>query len=229
MCIRDSNTVDSEAFEDTLFQENTVIRGLIGGNEGGRETFSQIDDFTAQAVIAHFDNPDVFTDIIVRNDQDINLFSGPLATVDNSLNETTQRIRSVFDLPRGAAPLLPTINPINSIEVRPTFDLPFDSPPPIDQTSSIFSRQIAPFEEGELRWVQVEIPVDELELVGDEISLRKPSKLYPAAEDASEQDFENVGENETDRIIGQIERSPIAEPGYWYRIFKAYDLSLIHI
>ena len=218
-----SNTVDSEAFEDTLFQQNTVVRGLIGGNEGGRETFSQIDDFTAQAVITHFDNPNVFTDIIVRNDQDINLFSGSLETVDNSLNETTQRIRSVFDLPRGAAPILPAINPINSIEVRPTFDLPFDSPPPIDQTSSIFSRQIAPFEEGELRWVQVEIPVDELELVGDEISLRQPSKLYPAAEDASEQDFENVGENETDRIIGQIERSPIAEPGYWYRIFKAYD------
>ena len=218
-----SNTVESEAFEDAIFQQNTVVRGLIGGNEGGRETFSQIDDFTAQAVITHFDNPNVFTDIIVRNDQDINLFTGSLATVDNSLNEVTQRILSVFDLPRGAAPLLPTINPINSIEVRPTFDLPFDSPPPIDLTSSIFSRQIAPFEEGELRWVQVEIPVDELELVGDEISLRKPSKLYPAAEDASEQDFENVGENETDRIIGQIERSPIAEPGYWYRIFKAYD------
>ena len=218
-----SNTVDSEAFEDTLFQQNTVVRGLIGGNEGGRETFSQIDDFTAQAVITHFDNPNVFTDIIVRNDQDINLFSGSLATVDNSLNEVTQRILSVFDLPRGAAPVLPVINPINSIEIRPTFDLPFDSPPPIDQTSSIFSRQIAPFEEGELRWVQVEIPVDELELVGDEVSLREPSKLYPAAEDAAEQDFENVGENETDRIIGQIERSPIAEPGYWYRIFKAYD------
>jgi len=218
-----SNTVDSEAFEDTLFQENTVIRGLIGGNEGGRETFSQIDDFTAQAVISHFDNPNVFTDIIVRNDQDINLFSGSLATVDNSLNEVTQQILSVFDLPRGAAPLLPAINPVNSIEVRPSFDLPFDSPPPIDQTSGIFSREIAPFEEGELRWVQVEIPVDELELVGDEISLRQPSKLYPAAEDAAEQDFENVGENETDRIIGEIERSPIAESGYWYRIFKAYD------
>lgn len=218
-----SNTVDSEAFEDAIFQQNTVVRGIIGGNEGGRETFTQIDDFTAQAVIDHFDDPNVFTDIIVRNDQDINLFSGSLETVDNSLNEVMQQIRSVFDLPRGAAPLLPVINPINSIEVRPTFDLPFDSTPPIDQTNSIFSRQIAPFEEGELRWVQVEIPVDELELVGDEISLRQPSKLYPAAEDASEQDFEDVGENETDRIIGQIERSPIAEPGYWYRIFKAYD------
>ena len=218
-----SNTVDSEAFEDAIFQENTVVRGIIGGNEGGRETFTQIDDFTAQAVIAHFDDPNVFTDIIVRNDQDINLFSGSLATVDNSLNEVTERILSVFDLPRGAAPLLPSINPINSIEVRPTFDLPFDSPPPLDQTTSIFSRDVAPFEEGELRWVHVEIPVDELEMVGDEVSLKQPSKLYPAAEDAAEQGFENVGENETDRIIGQIERSPDAEPGYWYRIFKAYD------
>ena len=218
-----SNTVDSEAFEDDIFQQNTVIRALIGGNEGGRETISQVDDFSAQAVIAHFDNPNVFTDIIIRNDQDINLFSGPLATVDNSLNETTQQILSVFDLPRGAAPDLPIINPINSIEVRPTFDLPFDSPPPIDQSDSIFDREVAPFENGELRWVQAEIPVDEIEVMGDEVVLKQPSKLYPAVDDFNEQVFENVGENETDRIIDQIERSPAAEPGYWYRVFKAYD------
>ena len=218
-----SNTVDSEAFEDDIFQQNTVIRALIGGNEGGRETISQVDDFSAQAVIAHFDNPNVFTDIIIRNDQDINLFSGPLATVDNSLNETTQQILSIFDLPRGAAPDLPIINPINSIEVRPTFDLPFDSPPPIDQSDSIFDREVAPFENGELRWVQAEIPVDEIEVMGDEVVLKQPSKLYPAVDDFNEQVFENVGENETDRIIDQIERSPAAEPGYWYRVFKAYD------
>ena len=218
-----SNTVDSEAFEDAIFQQNTVVRGIIGGNEGGRETFTQIDDFTAQAVIAHFDDPNVFTDIIVRNDQDINLFSGSLETVDNSLNEVMQQILSIFDLPRGAAPILPEINPINSIEVRPTFDLPFDSPPPIDQTDSIFEREIAPFENGELRWVQVEIPVDELKVVGDEVTLKQPSKLYPAVDDFTEQVFENVGENETDRIIDQIERAPNAEPGYWYRVFKAYD------
>ena len=218
-----SNTVDSEAFEDDIFQQNTVIRALIGGNEGGRETISQVDDFSAQAVIAHFDNPNVFTDIIIRNDQDINLFSGPLATVDNSLNETTQQILSIFDLPRGATPDLPTINPINSIEVRPTFDLPFDSPPPIDQSDSIFDREVAPFENGELRWVQAEIPVDEIEVMGDEVVLKQPSKLYPAVDDFNEQVFENVGENETDRIIDQIERSPAAEPGYWYRVFKAYD------
>ena len=218
-----SNTVDSEAFEDDIFQQNTVIRALIGGNEGGRETISQVDDFSAQAVITHFDNPNVFTDIIIRNDQDINLFSGPLATVDNSLNETTQQILSIFDLPRGAAPDLPIINPINSIEVRPTFDLPFDSPPPIDQSDSIFDREVAPFENGELRWVQAEIPVDEIEVMGDEVVLKQPSKLYPAVDDFNEQVFENVGENETDRIIDQIERSPAAEPGYWYRVFKAYD------
>lgn len=218
-----SNTVDSEAFEDDIFQQNTVIRALIGGNEGGRETISQVDDFSAQAVITHFDNPNVFTDIIIRNDQDINLFSGPLATVDNSLNETTQQILSIFDLPRGAAPDLPIINPINSIEVRPTFDSPFDSPPPIDQSDSIFDREVAPFENGELRWVQAEIPVDEIEVMGDEVVLKQPSKLYPAVDDFNEQVFENVGENETDRIIDQIERSPAAEPGYWYRVFKAYD------
>ena len=219
-----SNTVASEAFEDPLFQENTVTRLLIGGNEGGRETFSKVDDFTAAAVIAHFDDPNVFSDIIVRNDQDINLFSGSLETVDNSLNEIRQQLlQAILDLPRGSALPAPTINVINSIEVRPTFDLPFDSPPPLDQTTSIFDRDVAPFESGELRFVQVEIPVDDLYLVGDEVVLRQPTLLYPAAEDAAEMPFENVGENETDRIANQIERSPTAEPGYWYRIFKAYN------
>ena len=218
-----SNTVASEAFEDALFQQNTVTRLLIGGNEGGRETFSKVEDFTAQAIITHFDDPNVFSDIIVRNDQDINLFSGPLEIVDNSLNETRQQLLAILDLPKGSALPAPTINLVNEIEVRQTFDLPFESPPPLDQTTSIFDREVAPFESGELRWVQVEIPVDDLEMVGDEVILKEPTVLYPAIDDATEQAFENVGENETDRITEQIERSPSAEPGYWYRIFKAYE------
>ena len=219
-----STTVASEAFEDALFQQNTVTRLLIGGNEGGREIFSKVEDFTAEAVIDTFDNPNVFSDITVRNDQDINLFSGSLDSVDNSLNENFQRLlQAEFDLPRGGALPSPAINLINSIEVRRTFDLPFDSPPPLDQTNSIFDREVAPFESGELRWVQVQIPVDEMEMVGDEVVLKQPTFLYPAIDDAAEQVFENVGENETDRIAEQIERSPAAEPGYWYRIFKAYE------
>ena len=219
-----SNTTASEAFEDVLFQQNTVTRLLIGGNEGGRETFSKVEDFTAAAIIDHFDDPNVFSDITVRNDQDINLFSGSLESVDNSLNETQQQLlQAVLDLPKGGALPAPAINMINSIEVKPTFDLPFDSPPPLDQTTSIFDREVAPFESGELRWVQVEIPIDDLEMVGDEVVLKQPTLLYPAIDDAAEQVFENVGENETDRIARQIERSPAAEPGYWYRIFKAYE------
>ena len=219
-----SLTVASEAFEDALYQQNTVTRGLLGGNEGGRETISKIEDFTAEAVIAHFDEPNVFSDITIRNDQDINLFSGSIDRVTNTQNENFQQLlQAVFDAPKGEALQLPAINMVNSIEVRMSFDLPFDSPPPLDQTSSIFARQVAPFEDGELRWVQVEIPVNEMEMIGDEVSLKQPSKLYPAVEDAAEQTFQNVGENEPDRIINQIERSPDAEPGYWYRVFKTYD------
>ena len=219
-----STTVASEAFEDALFQQNTVTRLLIGGNEGGRETFSKVEDFTAAAIIDHFDDPNVFADVTVRNDQDINLFSGSLDSVDNSLNQNIQQgLLAVLDLPRGSAVPLPAINVINSIQVRPTFDVPFDSPPPLDQTTSIFDRDVAPFESGELRWVQVEIPVDEMEMVGDEVVLKEPTVLYPAIDDAAEQVFENVGENETERIVEQIERSPAAEPGYWYRVFKAYQ------
>ena len=219
-----STTVASEAYEDILFQQNTVIRLLIGGNEGGRETFSKVEDFTAEAVIETFDNPDVFSDVTVRNDQDINLFSGSLDSVDNSLNENQQQLlRAVFDLPKRGELPLPAISVINSIEVRPTFDVPFDSPTPLDQTRSIFEREVAPFESGELRWVQVEIPIDQMEMVGDEVILKQPTTMYPALDDATEMVFENVGENETDRIAEQIERSPAAEPGYWYKIYKAYN------
>ena len=177
-----------------------------------------------EAVIATFDDPRVFSDITVRNDQDINLFSGSLDSVDNSLNQNRQQLlQAEFDLPKGGAVPLPAINMINSIEVKRSFDLPFESPPPLDQTDSIFERDVAPFERGELRWVQVQIPIDDMEMVGDEVVLKQPTLLYPSIDDAAEQVFENVGENETDRIAEQIERSPAAEPGYWYRIFKAYQ------
>ena len=219
-----STSVASEAFEDSLFQNNTVTQVLIGGNEGGRETFSKVDDFSAQAVIAHFDDPNVFTDVTVRNDQHINLFSGSLDSVTNALNENVQQLlQAEFDSPRGDALDAPAINTIASIEVRTTFDLPFDSPAPVGQSLGIFGREVAPFENGELRWVQVEVPIDDLEIVGDDVQLKEPTKLYPAIDDATEQVFENVGENETEEIANQIERSPEAEPGYWYRIFKAYD------
>lgn len=219
-----SPDLDSEAYNDPIYQNNIVTRHPIGGNEGGRETFSKIQPFSKEAIIAHTDQPNVFADIIVRNDQHINLFSGDLRSVDNLLNESEQRLLlAELDAPKKATPILPTINEVDPLIVKQVDAPPFDSPTPLEQTTSLFGREIAPFEKGELQWVQVAIPLDELEMADDEVQLKFPVRFYPASEAAEEHGFENVGDNETDRIVKQIESSPDAEPGYWYRIFKAYD------
>lgn len=216
--------VDSEAYNDPVYQNNTVTRHQLVGNEGGRETISKVAPFSREAIIAHTDEPNVFANVTVRNDQHINLFSGELSTLDNSLNETQQRLLlAELDAPKKASPILPTINEFEPLEVKTVDAVPLDSPTPLEQTASLFGRKTAPFEKGELQWIQVAIPIDDLEMNGAEVTLRHPSRFYPASESAEENDFENVGENETDRIVEQIEGSTEAEPGYWYRIYKSYD------
>ncbi len=216
--------VDSEAYNDPVYQNNTVTRHQLAGNEGGRETISKVAPFSREAIIAHTDEPNVFANITVRNDQHINLFSGDLNTLDNSLNETQQRLLlAELDAPKKATPILPTINEFDPLPVRSVDGVPLDSPTPLEQTTGLFGRQVAAFEQGELQWVQVAIPMDDLEMTGDEVVLKHPARFYPANEAAEEYGFENIGENETDRIVKQIEGSPEAEPGYWYRIFKSYE------
>jgi hypothetical protein len=201
-----------------------VTRQLLGGNEGGQETISKVEPFSRDAIIEHTNQPKVFADITVRNDQHINLFSGSLAGLDNSLNEVEQRLLlAELDAPKKASPLLPTINEIEPLVIKQVAELPLDSPTPLEQTTSIFGRQVAAFEKGDLQWVQVEVPLDDLEMVAEEVRLKYPVRFYPASDGADEHEFNNVGENETDRIVEQIERSSDAEPGYWYRIFKSYD------
>ena len=217
-------SVASEGFVDDIYVNGTVNRQPIGGNEGGREILSKVDPFSREAIISHTNDPKVFSDITVRNDQDINLFSGDLASVDNSLNETTQRLlQAELDAPKRAQPILPTINPINPIEVKKVSFVPIRSSTPLEQTTGLFGRSIAPFENGELQWVQVTVPIEDLELIGEEVRLKQPTRFYAASEGSEEHDFDNVGENEIERIVQQIESSPDAEPGYWYRVFKSYD------
>ena len=102
----------SEAFEDELFQNNPNTFLQIEGNEGSRETFTKVGNYSSEAIIAHQDEPNVFSEVTVRNDQDINLFTGELSATTNSLNEVQQVLRAELDAPRGFAPDLPMISRI---------------------------------------------------------------------------------------------------------------------
>ena len=214
--------VGSEAFEDSIFQNPNLFL-QIGGNEGGQETFTKTDNFSAEAIILHQDNPNVFTDVTVRNDQNINLFTGTLETATNSLNETRQTLFAELDAPLRGVVDLPTINPINSLEVRATVDVPLGSSSPDSSSSVTFSRDVQPFESGDLKWVQVQIPISELEEVDGEVRLKDPTKVFGNSEDAELNDLDDsIGENEVEKIINVIETNEESEAGYWYKVFKDY-------
>ena len=216
-------SVASEAFEDAIFQNNPNLTLQIQGNEGGQETFTKTDNFSAQAIVLHQDNPNVFTDAIVRNDQNINLFTGDLDTATNSLNETTQTLFAELDAPLRGVVDLPMINPINSLEVRMAVDIPLSSSSPDTSSSVTFSRDVQPFETGDLKWVQVQIPISELEEVDGEVRLLNPNKVFGNNEDAELHDLDDsIGENEVEKIIDVIETNEDSEAGYWYKVFKDY-------
>ena len=215
--------VASEAFEDAIFQNNPNLFLQIGGNEGGQETFTKTDNFSAEAIILHQDDPNVFTDVTVRNDQNINLFTGSLETAANSLNETTERLFAELDAPLRGVAELPTINAINSIEVRMTVDVPLGSSTPDSSTTVTSSREVQPFESGDLKWVQVQIPISELEEIDGEVRLKDPTKVFANNEEAELNDLDDeIGENEVEKIIDVIETNEESEAGYWYKVFKDY-------
>ena len=215
--------VGSEAFEDAVFQNNPNLFLQIGGNEGGQETFTKTENYSAQAIILHQDDPNVFSEVTVRNDQDINLFTGPLETAANSLNETTQTIFAELDAPRGFAPDLPTINMINPIPLRMAVELPLGSSSPDTSSSFSFTRDVQPFESGDLKWVQVQIPLSELEELDGEVRLKDPTKIFGKSEDSEINDLDDeIGENEVEKIIEVIETNEESEAGYWYKVFKDY-------
>ena len=70
-----------------VFDINSVIANI----------FNKIEAFSQDAIINHQFDQNVFTTIVVRNDQNINLFVGDETTVDNSLNESITTVRSQFD------------------------------------------------------------------------------------------------------------------------------------
>ena len=216
-------TVSTEAFEDTVFQDNPNLFRQIGGNEGGRETFSKVERFSKEAIIAHNDEPRVFSEVTVRNDQDINLFTGALSATTNTLNEVTQILRADLDAPKRFAPDLPTISQINPIEIRAVVDLPVSSSSPVSSTNFTFSRDVQAFESGDLKWVQVQVPLNELEEIEGDVRLKDPTKEYRNAKDAEVNELgDEIGDNEIEEIIKVIETNDKAEAGYWYKVFKDY-------
>jgi hypothetical protein len=221
--------VATEAYDDRLYTDNPSTLLQLGGNEGGRETVSKVGAYSKDNIIAHSDQPNVFSTITVRNDQDVNLFSGSLDSSSdefnaNALNEVSQTLKAELDSPKRFAPNLPSINEINPIETKPTIDFPLTSNSPETSTSFVFSRNVQPFESGDLKWVQVDVPIIELEEVGDEIRLKDPTKIFSPTKDADVNDLDDeIGENEVEKIIQEIETDQEAESGYWYKVFKDYE------
>lgn len=215
----------TEAFDDAIYQNNPTTLHLFGGNEGaGRETIGKIEAYSKDAIISHQFDPKVFSRVTVRNDQNINLFFGPLNAVDNSLNETSVTIRADLDAPKKFALALPPISQINPIEVRTITDVPVQSSSPDDVSTSSFERDVQQFETGELKWVRVKIPLADLESFGDEVRLKDPTKIYLKAADAKEFEIDaEIGENEIEKIIRAIETNRETEAGYWYKVFKDYQ------
>ncbi|MEM9941702.1 MAG: hypothetical protein AAF939_08940, partial [Planctomycetota bacterium] len=215
-------TVMTEAFDDAIYVQNPGVLLQIDGNEGGFETISKVGPYSKENIIAHNDTPNVFSTVTVRNDQDINLFSGDIVSVTNQLNETSQVILAELDSPKRFAPDLPTINQINPVEVKTFEFVPLSSTTPDQDNSFEFTRDTQPFESGELRWVLVTIPMDEIEEISGELRLVNPSRFYAADPVSDVFNLPDVGENEVEKIIREIESNPNAEPGFWYRIFKDY-------
>ncbi len=215
----------SEAFNDAIYQENATTIHQLGGNEGaGQETIGKIAAYSKDAIIAHQFDPKVFSEVTVRNDQNINLFFGPLDAANNSLNETSVTIRADLDAPKKFSLALPAISSINPIEIRNEIDVPLETASPDDVTTTSYERDVQPFESGDLKWVRVRIPLNELESFGDEVRLKDPTKIYLRAAGASEfQIDDKIGENEIEKIIREIETNREAEAGYWYKVFKDYQ------
>ncbi len=216
--------VASEAFEDEIVQNNTTTLHPFSGVGGERVTLQKIESYTAEAVILHQESPNVFSTVTVRNDQDINLFAGALRSVSNALNETEQTLRAEFDQPRREAPNLPKITPINPIEIKTIAELPISSSAPESSSTLTFDRDVQTFETGDLKWVQVTIELEDLEEFGDEVRIKDPTKVFAKSDGAEIVDLDDeIGENEVEKIIEDIEKNEKAESGYWYKVFKDYQ------
>ncbi|MFK7768037.1 MAG: beta strand repeat-containing protein [Mariniblastus sp.] len=217
--------IATEAFDDdVIYRDNPTTFHPFSGQGGERVTLPKIGAYSKEAVILHQDVPNVFSTITVRNDQDINLFTGSLASASNALNETDQTLRAEFDAPKKAVPNIPRINPINPIEIKTTTELPISSSAPETSNTLTFDRDVQPFETGDLKWVQVSIPLSNLEEFGNEVRIKDPTKVFPKSDDAETNELpDQIGENEVEKIIDEIESSKKAEPGYWYKVFKDYQ------
>ncbi|MDG1875656.1 MAG: hypothetical protein P8J27_17220, partial [Mariniblastus sp.] len=84
-------------------------------------------------------------------------------------------------------------------------------------------RDVQPFETGELKWVQVVIPISELEDSDGDVRLKDPTQNFGQSESAEIFKLDGeIGENEVDKIINAIETNQESEAGYWYKVFKDY-------
>ena len=212
------------------FADPNVVSDLQLSDAPGPQSviFNKEDPFTLDAVIDHQFDPSVFSTVVVRNDQNINLFAGNLQTVDNSLNENITTVEAQFgqfgantrDLVGGIDNLVGGID-INPIELQEANAIVLNGVPLPAATQVQFSAPIE-LQSGEnLFFVLVNVSADDLETVGDELQLRDPSDVLADDPDSDPEKIDDdIRSNEVEKIIREIEESPDAEAGYWYKVFS---------
>jgi len=214
---RQTSLIESQFPDGGVFNFNTL--------------FAKQAPFTQNALFVRLDDIRIFTTIEVRNDQDINLFVGPLAFLDNSLNSATFVLEATLES-FGLQAMLPnqvffinTVLPEPEI-VEPPRQIPFI---PVFEEKE-FRRLDDP---GTLSYVAVRIgvldddedndPAEFIIEIDGELILKDPTADYQPLEEDAKPEKLDANQNEIAAIIAQIEADPNAEAGLWYKIFIDYE------
>ena len=180
------------------------------------------EDFTTRTT------PTVLTTVVVRNDQNINLFAGNIDTVTNELNEDIETVSAEFAGVGAVNNLRVETTELNRVALEPTREALIETPQLANVAELELPALVSEPDTNDLFYVQVEVGPDDIEEVGDELQLTDPSKELPALADAEEtdvnaeleEDEDEIDANDVESIIEKIESDPDVEAGYWYKVYQ---------
>jgi len=222
---------NSEAFVDFVFIDfsdaNLPVTDVIivqGGEEGVTPAIFQKNANYSPAEVLERTTPVVLTTVVVRNDQNINLFAGNLG---NDLNQTLEKFEAQFE---AFTPILLPLTfeiEIEDVEFEVTEDVTLETTSFVGTTEIEFSSTLPDEGVNSLCYVMVKVTADDIEEVAGELKLTDPSKELDAVDgkeitevnNSNDDDDAEVEEGDIESIIEVIERDPKAEAGYWYKVF----------
>ncbi|MEM7782276.1 MAG: hypothetical protein AAF623_02910, partial [Planctomycetota bacterium] len=224
--IVDQNTLATQNISEAV---PTIQNGLIESDFPDPGTFNfetlfvKVDPWTAVALAERIGDPQVFTTVIVRNDQDINLFVGDLGNVDNSLNSTSVVLEGTLETQGITIPSVP-------FDIEPNQVVVSDPVIPVQQ-QVLFIQNVdlpeppRPVDPGVISYQAVDITDPDLVFeVDGELILKNPEKEYDFLDPGDEpEELKKVKKNQVEQIIQRINQDENAEAGLWYKIFIDYE------